>query len=138
MTMTKLIQLTNSTAQTVVPQAFVNLGSITRRVGCAPCETFNYNGSTSVTVMTPGYYQISVSVDLESAVAGQQVLSLVQDGITLTDLSAPGAAVGDIQTTSRSVIVRIFCNGSSTFALQNTAAIDTIVNDVILDIVKVA
>lgn len=134
----KLIQISNSVAQTIAPQGFTNLGSVTRKVGCnSCCPTFNYNGSTSITIAQPGYYQVSVSADIEAAVAGQQVFSLVQDGITLTDLSTTLAAVGDIQTTSRSVIVRVFCNDSTTLALQNTAAIDSTLNNVIFDVVKI-
>lgn len=138
--MSKLLQVSNATAQTVAANSFVNLGAITRRCDCnSNCPTFSYNGSTLITLNTAGYYEIGITTDITSTAATQQLaLSIIQDGVSVGDLSAYATVAGEVSTKTRTFIVRVFCNNNTSLALQNASAADAIISNLNVSIIKVA
>ena len=134
----KLIETTNNVAQTIATGDPIVLGNISRRVGYIT----DYSApATTLTIRECGYYQIIFKVNAEATVATQDMeITLFIDGTEVPETLAThvGTAIGDVETLNTNKIIRIFTCSDATLSFINTGAADTIYNNVVLDITKVA
>lgn len=134
----KLIELTNTTAQTVATNSPLVLGSISRRVGYFT----DYSApATTITLRECGYYQVILKVNAEATVATQPMeITVFLDGTEVPETLAThvGTAIGDIETLNTNKIFRVFACSDATISVVNTGDDDTTYDDLVLDILKVA
>jgi hypothetical protein len=133
----KLIEITNNTTQTVVPNAPIVLGNISRRVGLFT----DYSApATVLTIRECGYYEITLKVNAEATVATQAMeITMFIDGTEQPETLAThvGTAIGDIETLNTHKKIRVFACSDSAISFVNTGDDDTTYTGVILDIKKV-
>ena len=134
----KLIEITNNTIQTVVPNAPIVLGNISRRVGCFT----DYSApGTTITLRECGYYEITLKVNATATVAAQPMeITLFLDGVAQPETLATsvGTAIGDTETLNTHKKIRIFAADNTTVSVINTGADDTTYTGMVLDIKKVS
>ena len=134
----KLIETTNNVAQTIATGDPIVLGNISRRVGYIT----DYSApSTTLTIRECGYYDIIFKVNAEATAAAQAMeITIFLDGTEVPETLAThvGTAIGDVETLNTNKIIRIFACSDASLSFINTGAADTIYNNVVLDITKVA
>lgn len=116
----------NTNIQTVPVDGIIPLGNIVRRFGCA----IELNG-TGITIDTPGYYDVNVSVTATPTAIGTVTATLLNNGTVVpgATASAAVATVGNPANLSFESIVRVFCNGdTSSLTLVLTGTESSIVN----------
>lgn len=132
----KLIEITNTNAQTLSTNEPLVLGNISRRVGCFT----DYSApATTLTIRECGYYEITLKVNSIATVAAQPMeISMFLDGIEQPETLAThvGTAIGDIETLNTHKKIRVFNCSTASISFVNTGADDTTYNDIVLDIVK--
>jgi hypothetical protein len=110
----KLIQLTNSNILGVAANAYVPLGTITRRVNAAACDVPVFNIGTSdadvLYINEPGYYKITYTASLAASAAGVMGVSIVNNGATVVTASETAAAADDIVNVTAVYVVRVCPN----------------------------
>lgn len=132
--MANLIYTANSTAQTVPVGGTVNLGSITRRVGCALSASGN-----NITLHRSGYYDVSVGITATPTAVGTVTATLYQDGVPY-----PGATVSaTAAATDTSVALPIpavpvrLCGECCTSNLNIVmSGVETVVNNIAVKVIK--
>jgi hypothetical protein len=133
----KLIELTNNTIQTVVPNAPIVLGNVSRRVGCFT----DYSApATTITLRECGYYEITLKANATATVATQALeITMFIDGTEQPETLAThvGTAIGDIETLNTHKKVRVFACSDATISFVNTGTDDTSYDGIVLDIKKV-
>lgn len=120
----KLVELVNSTPQTITPDGFVVLGTVDK-------ANVNYVlvGTTGIQINSPGYYELEWTADVESTTAATQYeFDVLADGVPVIDAYVYGATVGPINTVSVSKIVRVYCGSSSTISIKNVGTTDVILD----------
>jgi hypothetical protein len=134
----KLLELTNNVSQTIASGSPIILGNISRRVGCFS----DYSApATIVTIRESGYYDIIIKANAEATAAAQVLeLTLFADGVAVPETLSThvGTAIGDVETLNINKIIRIFGCSDVTLSLINTGVTDTIYNNIVVDIKKVA
>jgi len=136
--MARLIQTVNTVDQTVPTNGYLNLGVINRRYcNTTPCggSVFTYNGTNTLSIDYPGYYDISISLNAISA-ANPIIINVLIDGVPYTTLNSLAGATA--QTIGTNFIARVFNNSDLNLSLQSVSAADITIEDVSVNIVKVA
>lgn len=133
----KLIEITNTTTQTIVPNSPLVLGNISRRVGCFT----DYSApATTITLRESGYYQVILKVNATATAAAQAMeITLFLDGTEVPESLATsvGTAIGDVETLNSNKIFRVFACSDATLSVVNTGDTDTAYSDIVLDVLKV-
>lgn len=114
----KLIQMANGVSTAVASGAPINLGVIDRRATCGDCNPFNTT-STSITLNKPGYYLVSVDVNIIAGAAGNVSIQLYDGSTPIVTASASNIALeNSIYNLSFSKIIRVQpnCNAIQTNA----------------------
>lgn len=135
--MSKLLELVNTTSQTVDPSSNLNLGNVKHRVCFG---AFSYDGISGITLVQDGWYLINFKIDMVGTAAGQDMsISMYADGVLVPETStiATATAIGDIYNASFSKIARICNNSPVRLTFVNDGATATTYNNLIIDIVKV-
>jgi hypothetical protein len=132
----KLIELTNTNAQTISTNQPIVLGNISRRVGCFT----DYSApATTLTIRECGYYEITLKVNSTATVAAQPMeITMFLDGVEQPETLAThvGTAIGDVETLNTHKKIRIFSCSDATISFVNTGADDTTYNNLVLDVKK--
>ena len=133
-----LIELVNTIPQTVSSLSSLNLGVVRHKI----CHNdFIYDGNTSLTIKSAGWYFISVKADITSTVANQpMVIGLYVNGnlIPETETNLFEATAGSQGNASFTKIIKICQNDPAILTLRNGSSATTIYNDVIMDVIKIA
>ena len=135
--MSKLIEVVNTTAQTVAAGATANLGAIDRKYQGCP---YKFTG-IAIEIEAPGYYYISLTANLTAQAVGSLDLSIYNNGTLIPGAYAQGttAAIGDLITlTISSKILRVFCGQPAIITLVNTGTNGYTIDALNLSIQKVA
>lgn len=133
----KLLEIVNTSSQTVNSLANLNLGNVKHRVCYG---AFEYNNSDTITLIQPGWYFISVKADLTSTVASQaMVLALYGNGVLVpeTETNVFATVAGTTTNVSFTKIAKVCINQPIKLTLVNTSSASIIYDDLIVDIVKV-
>lgn len=126
----RLLQLTNNSVGPVAVDALIPVGIMTRRIEQTPtCEntfTVTTSANNAVYVNEPGFYEITYQGYLTVEAAGDIVIALQVNGVTVQTATVTASAAGTFPV-SISFITRAFnnCNGNPTnlpmlIQLQNT------------------
>lgn len=114
----KLIQMANGVSTAVASGAPINLGVTDRRAICGDCNPFSTT-STSITLNKPGYYLVSVDVNIIAGAAGNVSIQLYDGSTPIVTASASNIALeNSIYNLSFSKIIRVLpnCNAIQTNA----------------------
>lgn len=114
----KLIQMANGVSTAVASGAPINLGVIDRRATCGDCNSFSTT-STNITLNKPGYYLVSVDVNIIAGAAGNVSIQLYDGSTPIVTASASNIALeNSIYNLSFSKIIRVLpnCNAVQTNA----------------------
>lgn len=133
----KLLEIVNNNPQTVASLSTLNLGNIKHRVCYG---AFEYNNIDTIKLIQPGWYLISVKVDLTSTVADQEMsLALYGNGVIVpeTETNTFAATIGTEVNLSFTKIAKVCINDVINLTLVNTSADTVTYDDLIIDIVKV-
>lgn len=133
----KLIEITNNVAQTVVPDAPIVLGNISRRVGMFT----DYSApATVLTIRECGYYEVELKVNATATAAAQAMeITMFIDGTEQPETLAThvGTAIGDVETLNTHKKIRVFACSDSAISFVNTGDANTTYDAIVLDIKKV-
>ena len=132
-----IMEIVNSTAQTITSGGKIALGNVNIRCGQGDGV---YNNVDTITLNKNGIYQIIIKSVMASTVAGQSVgFALAYGGTvsTVANTSETVADAGDSATLTLPKLVKI-CGNPITLTLVNSGSASTIYNNVVVDIVKVA
>lgn len=133
----KLLETVNNNAQTILTNGTLNLGTVKHRVCYG---AFNFNNSDTITLVQPGWYQISVKANVTSTVASQPMtLALFGNGTLVPETTTATFAtvVGTQSNVSFTKMARVCVDQPIALTLVNTSAASAIYNNLIVDIVKV-
>lgn len=118
------IYTVNNSAQNVVVNGDINLGSIIRRFG----PNLSMNGN-AIQVCGPGYYDIETSITLAPTAAGNVTVTVFNDNIAIPGATATetAASANDLVNLSISALLREPCQcceslTNLTFVLTGTPA----------------
>lgn len=114
----KLIQMANGVYTAVASGSPINLGVTDRRATCGDCNSFSTT-STSITLNKPGYYLVSVDVNIIAGAAGNVSIQLYDGSTPIVTASASNIALeNSIYNLSFSKIIRVLpnCNAIQTNA----------------------
>lgn len=112
---TKLIQITNTNIGAVAVDAFMPLGTITRRYGVGgtnPTYTTANSNVDTITINDEGYYDITYNASVVAGSAGDLSLTLVTNGVSVYTVTETVAS-GDTYNMSMPFTVRVYakqCN----------------------------
>lgn len=133
----KLLEIVNANEQTITPNGVLNLGIVKHKVCYG---AYSFNNSNAITLIQPGWYLISVKADLTSTAEAQAMtLALFGNGVLVPETETNVFATTADETTNVSFtkIARVCVDSPITLTLVNTGTVDTIYDDVIVDVVKV-
>lgn len=127
----KQIQLTNTSIGDVAAQAFIPLGTVTRRINtpssCSNTFTLSSSTTDSVIINDVGFYKITYSLTATAAAAGEIVTSLVVNGTTVYSVSQGLVDEANPVSLTLPYTIRVYGNCTSspdnppvTVQLQNT------------------
>lgn len=123
-----LIQVANTSNQTVDVNSLVNLGSTIRRFGC----NCYLSGSSVIEVKGEGYYTISGAVTLAPTVEGDVAIAVQKDGVIVAGsaVAATAAGAGDYITLPVIATIRkgCGCEGASSVSVIVTEGASTVTN----------
>ena len=119
-------QLTNTAAQTVLPNGQVIYNS---RVGggcCCHSSEFWRENSGAVWLKCPGRYEVTFSANIGGTVVGPVALAIQIGGVTLpeTIMESTTAAAGDLNSVSTSTIIDYCGFGGSGITVVNVGTTD--------------
>lgn len=122
--MASVLYVANTTAQSVLANGAINLGSIIRRVG----SQLNLTGN-GISICGNGYYVVDVNVTFTVPAVGDATIMLYQDGTPVVGASGTESvtvASTSINSISFTAVVRnTCCNNYSTLTVMNNGvAID--------------
>lgn len=127
-----LIFMTTTTSSSVLANGVIPLTTIQRRRNRSI-----QNGTNSVILNTPGYYQINASVTFTAGAAGVATISLQKNNVDVPGVTASTTittATTELRTLNINGIVRVNCGeGIATLTLVNSDLAVTIQN-VALDV----
>lgn len=126
-------QLTNTAAQTVLPNAQVIYNSKVNGGCCCNSSEYWRTNSGAVWLKCPGRYEVSFSANIGGTVVGPVALAIQIGGVTLqeTIMESNTAAAGDLNSVSTSTVIDYCGFGGSGITVVNvgtTDATDTTVN----------
>lgn len=129
-----MVQVTNTAAQTVLPNQEVLFNDRIGNCGCCGCGSEYWrNGSGAIWLKCPGTYEISFSANIGGTVAGAAALAIQVGGQTLpeTVMEVTTAAAGDLTNVATTTYFK-FCGwGGGNVTVENvgtTDATDTTLN----------
>lgn len=107
-----MIELTNSTDQTLAPGQSATFDTVILHTGCAECHR-NNSGSISLT-QNNAIYEVSFNCNIGATAAGDGTIGITLDGSPLTETNSivVTAAAGDLQNVSASTFVKTCCCGN--------------------------
>lgn len=107
-----MIELTNSTDQTLAPGQSATFDTVILHTGCAECHR-NNSGSISLT-QNNAIYEVSFNCNIGATAAGDGTIGITLDGSPLTETNSTvvTAAAGDLQNVSASTFVKTCCCGN--------------------------
>lgn len=110
-----LLYMANTTPTTSTAGTTVNLGGIRRKYGCA----INGTGDT-INITEAGYYDIWFFASFTGSAAGNVILELQQNGVTIDGTKA-SVSVGTANTQYHSVTIptkiRVYCCQNSNISI---------------------
>lgn len=138
----KLLNLVDSTNQSVLTGGIVNLGSVIHRV-CG--GTFAFTNSNTIALNQQGWYKVHVTINATGTAIGVNTFQLYQNGVAVSGALASHTitAVGDVRNFSFETIVRVLpscacqCNSPVNLTVLNNGANTITVNNITVDVVKV-
>lgn len=112
-----LIQIANSSQQTVAVGSVISLGSVLRRFGC----NCRLNGD-AIEIEGDGYYTIDANITATPTAAGDVTVSVLKDGVVIPGATSTDSVttVGNSATLSINTTVRIGCRCDGADALTLT------------------
>ena len=138
----KLLNLVNSTNQSVLAGGTVNLGSVIHRV----CNgTFNFTNSNTIALNNQGWYKVHVTINATGTAVGVNTFQLYQNGAAVSGALASHtiAAIDDVRNFSFETIIRVLpscscqCNTPVNLTILNNGDNTITVNNITVDVVKV-
>ena len=105
---------------------FANDDIRTRSANC--CGWLQHSEGTPIyKIIAGGLYEISFNADITSSVAGTIALGLYQDGVLVpgTTVLATVTTAGDYVNVSFDKLIKICCNGDSTFTVASIPSVLT-------------
>ena len=121
-----MIELSNTTAQTLDPGQSITFDNVILHTGNGECHR---PGSSAVKMRCHGIYAVALSGNITSNVAGAVQLSIEVGGEVLpetTMISTP-AAVGDINNVATQTRVKNCCCDYDKITVTNTGTTDVVV-----------
>ena len=138
----KMIQLTNGSIGAIAIDAYIPMGTITRRIDCSPnAATFVTGNSTAdtITITDDGYYNITYSLTAVADAAGVANTSLVINGTPVYTVGTTTTA-GGTYTITLPYVVRVFrrcdnmaTNNPMTVQVTTDAAITSGTSNIIVE-----
>ena len=116
-----MIELTNSTDQTLAPGQSATFDTVILHKGCSECHR-NNSGSINLT-KNNAIYEVEFYANIGGTAAGDAQIGITLDGSPLTETNAitVTATAGDLNRVSSSTFVQICCCGvPGTLLLTNT------------------
>lgn len=134
-----MIELINTTPQTVPVGQSVVYNTVAARGGCAER---NRPGSAFITLLKPGRYLVSFSGNIAvptGETVGEISLAMTYDGETLggSTMRATPAAVEEYFNVSTQHYVDVYCSCCVNVAIQNTGTIPVLVDNPNITAVRV-
>lgn len=123
-----MIQLSNTTAQTLTPGQAITFDKTLLHTGCGECHRAN-TSSVKMRAMS-GTYEVAFGANIGAEAANTAVqLSIQIGGDTLPEstMISTTAAVGDLNSVSRVVPVRNTCGDYSRVTIVNTGTVNVTV-----------
>lgn len=104
-----MIELSNTTAQTLAPGQALTFDTVILNTGCGECHRTN---SGIVTLRKIGIYEVHFSANISGTAAGQVQLVIELDGEPLPEtlMTNAIAAAGDLENAATATLVRT-CSG---------------------------
>lgn len=122
-----MIELSNTTAQTLSPGQAITFDQVIFKTGCAECHRAN---SSSVKLRANGTYEVAFSANIGATAAATPVqLSILLGGESIFDATmiSTTAAVGDLNNVSKTVGIRNCCGDYDRIMVVNTGSTDVTV-----------
>lgn len=116
-----MIQLSNTTAQTIVPGGSVTFDIVMLHTGCGEC--FNRQIPKSVKLCGKGIYELHFSANITASAAATSLqLAMAVGGQPLVEtvMNATPAAAGDLVNVSRSTLFDNCCCDMDRISIVNT------------------
>ena len=116
-----MIELTNSTDQTLAPGQSATFDTVILHKGCSECHR-NNSGAITLT-RNNTIYEVEFYANIGGTVAGDAQIGITLDGSPLTETNAMvvTATAGDLSRVSSSTFVPTYCCGvPGTLLLTNT------------------
>lgn len=121
-----MIELTNSTDQTLAPGQSATFDTVILHTGCAECHR-NNSGSIGLT-QNNAIYEVSFNCNIGATATGDGTIGITLDGSPLTETNSivVTAAAGDLQNVSASTFVKTCCCGNGDNILLTNNGITSI------------
>lgn len=122
-----MIELSNTTAQTLTPGQALTFDTVLLNTGCGECHRTN---SGIITLRKIGIYEVHFSVNIAGTAAGPVQLTIELDGEPLTEttmISTPAAAA-DPDNVATATLVRTCCGCCGRLSVVNTGTSDVVVS----------
>jgi hypothetical protein len=129
-----MLELVNSSTQTILTGGTLNLGSVNIR----QCDCVAYNGTNTIEFKRNGIYQVFVKVDATASVADQLVSVALAYNNTVSQIASAKANLvnaDDVISLTIPKMIKI-CNAPLTLTVVNSGADTTDYSNIIVDIVK--
>lgn len=115
-----MIQLSNSTAQTLAPGASLIFDDVLNHTGCCECHRKN---TSSVKMRSNGSYAVEFHGNIGATAPGVAQLAMQLSGETTlpeTTMISTTAAAGDLNNVGASTIIRNCCGDFDRVSITNT------------------
>lgn len=117
-----MIELSNTTAQTLTPGQAITFDRVIFKTGCAECHRAN---TSSVKLRANGTYQVSFSANIgatEAATPAQLSILLGGDPIFDGTMISTTVAVGDLNSVAKTIGVRNSCGDYDRLTIVNSGS----------------
>lgn len=122
-----MIELSNTTAQTLTPGQALTFDTVLLRTGCS---AYHRRNSGIITLSKIGVYEVSFSANISSTTAGTAQLAIELDGEPLletTMINSIGTA-GDPDNVATSTLVKTCAGCCGRLTVVNTGTSDVVVS----------
>lgn len=122
-----MIELSNTTAQTLTPGQALTFDTVLLRTGCS---AYHRRNSGIITLSKIGVYEVHFSANIAGTAAGPVQLAIELDGEPLTEttmISTPAAAA-DANNVATSTLVKTCAGCCGRLTVVNTGTSDVVVS----------
>lgn len=119
-----MIELSNTTAQTLAPGQALTFDTVLLNTGCGECHRTN---SGIVTLRKIGIYEVHFSANISGTAAGQVELVIELDGEPLPETLMTNAigTAGDLENAATATLVRTCCGCGGRLSVVNPSATES-------------